>query len=157
MLTKEELLKNYEALKNYWLSEGVESIFEPDEVDFLKQYNIDIDQALITESKRYWAIRHIGDIINNFKDYEERINTFVSRLQDKWWKLWNKSFQRIEKEACHWNREGFESKAAYKEYLHDEVDNIYGWNSDNAYEASTIENQLGDISKITKEYYELDY
>ena len=157
MLTKKELLKNYEDLKNYWLSEGVKEIFEPGEVDFLKKYHIDIDQALIPESKRYWAIRHIGDIINNFKDYEERINKFVSRLQDKWWKLWNKSFQRIEKEACHWNREGFESKEDYIDYLHDEVDNIYGWNSNNAYEAEVINNQLKDISKITGEYYEVYY
>ena len=45
----------------------------------------------------------------------------------------------------------------YKEYLEDDVGYAYGWNSDNAYAAAVIENQLGDISKITEEYYELSY
>ena len=157
MLTKKELLKNYEELKNYWLEEGAKEIFDPSKVDFMKEFNIDIDKELINNSERYWAIRHVGDIINNYKDYEERINKFVSNLQEKWWKIWNKSFQRIEKEACHWKREGFESKEAYKEYLADDVGYDYGWNSDNAYYACVIENQLGDISKITGEYYELSY
>ena len=157
MLTKKELLKNYEDLKNYWLEEGAEEVFDPSKVKFMKEFKIDIDKELINKSDRYWAIRHVGDIINNYKDYEERINKFVGSLQEKWWKLWNKSFQRIEKEACHWKREGFESKEAYKEYLSDDVGYAYGWNSDNAYEAAVIENQLGDISKITEEYYELSY
>lgn len=157
MLSKKELLKNYEKLKNYWLEEGADEVFKSGEVDFMKKYNIDIDQALIKESERYWAIRQIGDILYNYKDYEERINKFVGNLQGKWWNIWNKSFQRIEKEACHWNREGFESKEDYKEYLHDTISDLYYWNSDNAYEALTIENQLSDISKITDEYYELYY
>ena len=157
MLTKEELLKNYENLKNYWLSEGVEALFEPEEVDFLKKYNLDIDQALLLRSKRYWAIRKVGNIINHYKDYEERINKFVGQLQYKWARLWEKSFARFEKEACHWKREGYNSKEEYKEYLDDTICDTYEWNSDNAYAASTIENQLGDISKITKEYYELSY
>lgn len=157
MLTKEELLKNYEELKNYWLEEGTKEIFESSKVDFMKEFNIDIDQELISASDRYLAIRHVGDIINNYKDYEERINKFVSSLQDKWSRLWEKSFARIEKEACHWKREGFDSKAAYKEYLEDDIGYPYGWNSDNAYDAAVIENQLGDISKITDEYYELIY
>lgn len=157
MLTKEELLKNYEELKNYWLEEGTKELFELSKLDFMKRFKIDIDKELIDTSDRYWAIRHVGDIINNYKDYEERINKFVGKLQDNWSRLWEKSFARIGKEACHWKREGFESKAAYKEYLEDDVSYPYGWNSDNAYEASTIENQLGDISKITGEYYELYY
>ena len=157
MLTKEELLKNYEELKNYWLSKGAEYLFGRSKVDFMKEYNIDIDQELIRKSDRYWAIRHVGYIINNYKDYEKRINKFVGNLQGKWWNIWNKSFQRIEKEACHWKREGFESKEDYKEYLHDTIGDPGYWNSDKACEASTIENQLGDISKITEEYYELSY
>ena len=157
MLTKKELLKNYEDLKNYWLEDGAKEIFGKSKVDFMKEFKIDIDKELIDNSERYWAIRHVGYIINNYKDYEERINKFVGNLQDKWWKLWNKSFQRIEKEACHWKREGFESKEAYKEYLADDVSYAYGWDSDNAYYACVIENQLGDISKITEEYYELSY
>lgn len=157
MLTKEELLKNYEDLKNYWLEDGAEEIFDPSKVRFMKEFKIDIDKELIRESERYWAIRYIGDIINNYKDYEERINKFVGSLQYKWGEIWYKSFKRIEKEACHWKREGFESKAAYKEYLEDDVSYPYGWNSDNAYAAAVIENQLGDISKITGEYYELSY
>ena len=64
MLTKEELLKNYEELKNYWLSEGAKEIFGPSKVDFMKEFKIDIDKELISESDRYWAIRQIGDIIN---------------------------------------------------------------------------------------------
>ena len=157
MLTKEELLKNYEALKNYWLSEGAEYLFGRSKVEFMKEYNIDIDQELIDNSDRYWAIKKIGYILYNYKDYEERINKFVGRLQYRWGEIWYKSFQRIEKEACHWKREGFESKADYKEYLHDTIGDLGYWNDDNAYEASTIENQLGDISKITGEYYELSY
>ena len=157
MLTKKELLKNYEDLKNYWLEDGANEIFGKSKVDFMKEFNIDIDQELINKSDRYWAIKHIGYIIYNYKDYEERINKFVGKLQYKWARLWEKSFARIEKEACHWKREGYESKAVYKEYLADDVDYAYGWNSDNAYEATVIENQLGDISKITEEYYELSY
>ena len=157
MLTKKELLKNYEDLKNYWLSEGAKEIFGASKVDFMKEFKIDIDQELTCKSDRYWAIKHIGYILNNYKDYEERINKFIGKLQGKWGNIWYKSFQRIEKEACHWKREGFESKAAYKEYLADDVGYAYGWNSDNAYAAAVIENQLGDISKITEEYYELSY
>ena len=157
MLTKKELLKNYEDLKNYWLEEGVKEIFDPSKVNFMKEFKIDIDKELIDKSDRYWAIRKVGDIINNYKDYEKRINKFVGRLQYNWARPWEKSVARIEKEACHWKREGFESKAAYKEYLADDVGYAYGWNSDNAYAAAVIENQLGDISKITEEYYELNY
>ena len=157
MLTKEELLKNYEELKNYWLEEGVKEILEPGEVYFLKKHNLDVEQALILESERYWAIWQIGNILYNYKDYEERINEFVGRLQYKWARLWEKSFAKIDKEACHWKREGFESKAAYKEYLEDDIGYAYGWNSDNSYEAAVIENQLGDISKITEEHYDLYY
>ena len=157
MLTKEELLKNYEELKNYWLSAGAEYLFGKSKVEFMKEYNIDIDKELIDNSDRYWAIKKIGYILYNYKDYEKRINKFVGNLQGKWWNIWNKSFQRIEKEACHWKREGFESKEEYKEYLHDTVCDPGYWNSDKAWEASTIENQLSDISKITEEYYELSY
>ena len=157
MLTKKELLKNYEDLKNYWLEDGANEIFGKSKVDFMKEFKIDIDQELIRESDRYWAIRHIGYIIYNYKDYEERINKFVGKLQYNWARLWEKSFARIGKEACHWKREGYESKEAYKEYLEDDVGYAYGWNSDNAYAAAVIENQLGDISKITEEYYELSY
>ena len=157
MLSKKELLKNYENLKNYWLSEGTKEIFSPSKVDFMKEFNIDIDRELIKESERYWAIRYVGDIINNYKDYKKRINQFVSGLQRSWAGLWARSFARIEKEACHWKREGYKSKEEYKEYLKDDIAYPYGWNSDNAYEASVIENQLEDISKITEEEYELYY
>ena len=157
MLTKKELLKNYEDLKNYWLEEGAKEVFDPSKVRFMKEFKIDIDKELIRESDRYWAIRKVGDIINNYKDYEERINKFVGSLQYKWARLWEKSFARIEKEACHWKREGFESKEVYKEYLEDDIGYPYGWNSSNSYYACVIENQLGDIGKITGEYYELYY
>ena len=157
MLNKEELLKNYEDLKNHWLNEGVEYLFGKSKVDFMKEFKIDIDKELINNSDRYFVIKKIGYIIYNYKDYEERINKFVGSLQYKWGEIWYKSFQRIEKEACHWRREGFESKADYEEYLHDTVGDLYHWNSDNAYKANTIENQLSDISKITGEYYELSY
>ena len=157
MLTKKELLKNYEDLKNYWLEDGAKEVFDPSKVRFMKEFKIDIDKELIRESDRYWAIRKVGDIINNYKDYEERINKFVGSLQYKWARLWEKSFVRIEKEACHWKRECFESREEYKQYLEDDIGNPYGWNSDNSYYACVIENQLGDISKITEEDYELYY
>lgn len=157
MLSKEELLKNYEDLKNRWLSEGAEYLFGKSKVAFMKEFKIDIDKELIDNSDRYSVIKKIGYIIYNYKDYEERINKFVGSLQYKWGEIWYKSFQRIEKEACHWRREGFESKADYEEYLHDTVGDLYHWNSDNAYKANTIEDQLSDISKITGEYYELSY
>ena len=156
MLTKKELLKNYEELKNYWLEVGAKEIFDPGKVRFMKEFKIDIDKELISKSDRYWAIRYVGDIINNYKNYEERINKFVGSLQYKWAKIWEKSFARIEKEACHWKRECFESREEYKQYLEDNIGDPYGWNSDNSYYACIIENQLGDISKITEEYYELD-
>lgn len=157
MLCKEELLEKYESLRKYWLEEAPSNLFNGSELDFMNQYNIDIESELINRSERYSAIKHIGNIIYNYKDYEKRINKFVNRLQDKWYRLWEKSFARIEKESCHWKREDFESREAYKEYLEDDIAYPYGWNSDAAYDALVIENILGDITKITNEHYELSF
>ena len=155
MLTKKELLKNYESLRKYWLENAPEEVLSEKSKYGIRGGFISAEKALMKESKRFALISKIGHIVRDCEDYEKRINEIVEELKDKWAKVWVKSFTKIEKEACHWKREGYGSKEEYKEYLHDEIDDFYGWNSDNAYEASVIENQLGDISDITKEYYEL--
>ena len=155
MLSKEQLLENYEKLRTYWLENAPNELFGASQVAFMKQWKIDIEEALVEKSERYWAIKQIGYILYNYKDYENRINKFVSKLANNWEKIWLRSFARIDKEACHWKREGYESKEAYRDYLNDDVSYPYGWNSSNAYDASVIENQLGDISKITDEPYDL--
>ena len=155
MLSKEELLKNYESVRNYWLEKAPKEVLSEVSNCKIKLGLISTEKALLKESKRFALISKIGHIVRDCEDYEVRINEIVGNLQGKWAEVWVKSFARIEKEACHWKREGYESKEEYKEYLNDAIDDPYGWNSDNSYEASVIENQLGDISDITKEYYEL--
>lgn len=155
MLTKEELLKNYESLRKYWLENAPKKVLSEVSECKIKLGLISTEQALIKESKRFAVISKIGNILRDGEDYEARINKIVEELQGKLAKFWVKSLARIEKEACHWKREGYESREAYKEYLADTIDDSYGWNSDNSHEASVIENQLSDISDITKEYYEL--
>lgn len=155
MLTKEELLKNYESLRNHWLENAPKEVLSEESECRIKLGLISTEKALMKESKRFALISKIGNIVRDCEDYEKRIDEIVEELKDKWAEVWAKSFARIEKEACHWKREGYESKEAYKEYLDDTIGDTYDWNSYNAYKASVIENQLGDISDITKEYYEL--
>ena len=154
MLNREQLLDNYNKLRNYWLENAPDELFSASKVQFMKEFNIDIEQELIDHSERYWAIAKVGEMLK-CKNYEDHINKFVDKLTDKWEKIWLRSFARIEKEACHWKREGYNSKEDYKNYLNDDICYEYGWNSDNAYEAAVIENQLNDISKITDEQYDL--
>ena len=155
MLSKEELLKNYESVRNHWLENAPKEVLSEVSNCKIKLGLISTEKALIKESKRFALISKIGHIVRDCEDYEKRIDEIVDNLQGRWAMIWVKSFARIEKEACHWKRQGYESKEAYKEYLDDTIDDPYGWNSDNSYEASVIQNQLGDISDITKEYYEL--
>ena len=157
MLSKEELLKNYESVRNHWLENAPEEVLSESTEYGIKAGLINPEKALMKESKRFALISKVGHILRDCEDYEKRINEIVGNLQGRWAMIWEKSFARIEKEACHWKREGYESREAYKEYLEDDIGYPYGWNSDNAYKASVIENQLGDISDITKEYYELYY
>lgn len=157
MLSKEELLKNYESVRNYWLENAQEEVLPESTKYGIKAGLINPEGALIKESKRFAMISKVGHIIRDCEDYEARINEIVENLQFRWAMIWEKSFARFEKEACHWKREGYGSKEEYKEYLDDTIADTYEWNSDNAYKASVIENQLGDISDITKEYYELYY
>ena len=155
MLSKEELLKNYESLRKYWIKNASEEVLSEASKCNIKWGFISTEKALLKESKRFALISKIGHIVRDCEDYEKRIDEIVEELKDKWAELWGKSFARFEKEACHWKREGYESKEEYKEYLDETICDLYDWNSKNAYEASIIENQLGDIGKITKEYYEL--
>ena len=157
MLTKEELLKNYESLRKYWIKNAPEKVLSEPSKYGIELGLISTEKALMKESKRFALISKVGHILRDGEDYEARINEIVDDLQGRWAMIWEKSFARFEKEACHWKREGYESKEEYKEYLDDTIADLYDWNSDNAYKASVIENQLGDISKITGEYYELYY
>ena len=157
MLSKEELLKNYESLRKYWLEKAPKEVLSEISECKIKLGLISTEKALMKESKRFALISKIGRILRDGEDYEARINEIVDVLQGRWAMIWEKSFARFEKEACHWKREGYESKEEYKEYLDDTIADSCGWNSDNAYKASVIENQLDDISKITGEYYELYY
>ena len=129
MLNKEELLKNYEELKKR-----------------------------IPEYAKCYTIKKIVYAINNCEDYEDKINKIVSKLEYSWTRIWEKYFERIEKETCHWKREGFESRAAYKNYLYaitDEYSNLM--NIDELNKIYAIRDTLDIISAITREDYVLSY
>ena len=153
MLSKEELLKNYESVRNYWLEKAPEEILCETSKCGIKLGLISTEKALIKESKRFAAISKVGHIVRDGEDYEARINEIVENLQERLEKLYEKSFERVHKEACHWKREGYESREAYELFLKDDLDYPYGWNSDNAYPAEVIKNILDDISQITGEEY----
>ena len=129
MLNKEELLKNYEELKKR-----------------------------IPEYAKCYTIKKIVYAINNCEDYEDKINKIVSKLEYSWTRIWEKYFERIEKETCHWKREGFESRAAYKNYL-DAITDEYGnlMNIDELNKIYAIRDTLDIISAITREDYVLSY
>ena len=129
MLNKEELLKNYEELKKR-----------------------------IPEYAKCYTIKKIVYAINNCEDYEDKINKIVSKLEYRWNRIWEKYFERIEKETCHWKREGFESRAAYKNYLDaitDEYSNLM--NIDELNKIYAIRDTLDIVSAITREDYLLSY
>ena len=129
MLNKEELLKNYEELKKR-----------------------------IPEYAKCYTIKKIVYAINNCEDYEDKINKIVSKLEYRWTRIWEKYFERIEKETCRWKREGFESRAAYKNYLDaitDEYSNLM--NIDELNKIYAIRDTLDIISAITREDYVLSY
>lgn len=153
MLSKEELLKNYESVRNYWLEKAPEEVLSETSKCGIKLGLISTERALIKESKRFAAISKVGHIVLDGEDYEAKINEIVDNLQKRLERLYEKSFERIHKEACHWKREGYESREAYELFLKDDLDYAYGWNSDNAYPAEVIRNILDDISKITGEEY----
>lgn len=138
MLTKEELLKNYEKLNKEWLINA--SYFS-------------LDEGLFDDNGRYAIISKIGYILYHSKNYESEINKIVDNLSYKFARIWERSLVKAIEKSCHWKREGFKSKESYKDYLEDEMYNIYGWNSDNAYKANVIKKKLNDISIITKEDY----
>ena len=153
MLSKEALLKNYESLRKYWLERAPEEVVCESTKYGIKAGLINPERALIKESKRFAMISKVGHIVRDGEDYEARINEIVDDLQERLERLYEKSFERMHKEACHWKREGYESREAYELFLKDDLDYPYGWNSDNAYPAEVITNILEDISKITCEEY----
>lgn len=125
MLNKEELLKNYEELKERF-------------PDYAKCY----------------TVKKIVYAINNCEDYEDKINKIVGKLEYRWNRIWEKYFGRIEKEACHWKREGFKSREDYKLYLSDIIGESGCLMSDD--ELNKIEytrDTLDIISAITREDY----
>ena len=129
MLTKEELLKNYEELKKR-----------------------------IPEYAKCYTIKKIVYNIKNCEDYEDKINKIVNKLEYRWHRVWERYFERIEKETCHWKREGFGSRAAYKNYL-DAITDEYSncMNQDELNKIYTIRDTLDIISAITREDYVLYY
>ena len=153
MLSKEKLLKNYESLRNYWLEKAPEEVLSETSKCGIKLGLISTERALIKESKRFAVISKVGHIVRDCEDYDKRINDLTEDLQKRLEKLYEKSFERMHKEACHWKREGYESREAYELFLKDDLDYPYGWNSDNAYPAEVITNILDDISQITGEEY----
>ena len=129
MLSKEELLKNYEELKKR-----------------------------IPDCAKCYTIKKIVYAINNCEDYEDKINEIVSKLEYKWNRIWEKYFERIEKEACHWKREGFKSIEYYKQYLSDIIGE-YGclMSDDELNKVYAIRDTLDIISAVTREDYVLSY
>lgn len=135
MLSREELVKNYEKLNKEWLINA--------------QYFL----GELNDNGRYYLIRKIGYILYHNKNYEAEINKIIDNLTYKFATIWEKSLVKTYKKACHWKSAGFKSKESYRDYLEDEMYNIYSWNSDDAYKANIIKDQLNDISIITKEDY----
>ena len=144
MLGKEELLKNYEKLNKAWL------INAP--YIWLGDNNAGM-QTLIDNSERYAIISKIGHILYNSKNYKAEIDKIIDNLTYKFATIWERSLVKTYKKACHWKSAGFKSKESYRDYLEDKMYDIYSWNSDDAYKANIIKNQLNDISIITKEDY----
>ena len=138
MLNREELLKNYEKLNKEWL---------------INAPYFSLDEGLFDDNGRYDLIRKIGYILYHSKNYESEIIKIVDNLSYKFARIWERSLVKSIKKSCHWKCEGFKSKESYKDYLEDEMYNIYGWNSDDAYKANVIKKKLNDISIITKEDY----
>lgn len=129
MLTKEELLKNYEELKKR-----------------------------IPEYAKCYTIKKIVYAINNCEDYEDKINEIVGKLEYRWTRIWEKYFEKIEKETCHWKREGFKSREDYKQHLSDIVDQYSSlMDSDELNKIDNIRDTLDTISAITREDYVLYY
>ena len=153
MLSKEKLLKNYYDLRNHWLEKAPEEVLSESTKYGIKAGLLNPERALVKESKRFSMISKVGHIVRDCEDYEKRINDLTEDLQKRLEKLYEKSFERVHKEACHWKREGYESREAYELFLKDDLDYVYGWNSDNAYPAEVIRNILDDISQITCEEY----
>lgn len=135
MLSREELIKNYEKLNKELL---INASYFPEE---------------LSDSGRYYFIRKIGYILYHNKNYEAEINKIINKLTYKFADIWERSLEKTFKKACHWKSACFKSKESYRDYLEDEMYNIYSWNSDDAYKANIIKNQLNDISIITKEDY----
>ena len=144
MLSKEELLKNYKRLNNIWLRNAPYILLGDNRAG---------EQELVDNSERYAIIRKIGHILYHCEDYEAKINKIVDNLTYKIANIWEKSLEKTYAKSCHWKQEGFKSKEAYREYLENEMFNIYGWNSDEAYKAYDINIKLHDISIITEEDY----
>ena len=148
MLSKEELLKNYEKLNKAWLINAPYILLGDNNAG---------RQALIDNSERYAIISKIGHILYHSKNYEAEINKIIDNLTYKFSTIWERSLVKTYKKACHWKSAGFKSKESYRDYLEDKMYDIYSWNSDDAYKANIIKNQLNDISIITKEDYISDY
>ena len=138
MLSREELIKNYEKLNRDWLISA--PYFSLDEISF-------------DNDGRYAIISKIGYILYHSKNYESEIIKIVDNLSYKFAGIWERSLEKTFKKACHWKRAGFKSKESYRDYLEDEMYNIYSWNRDDAYKANVIKKKLDDISIITKEDY----
>ena len=144
MLGKEELLKNYEKLNKAWLINAPYILLGDNNAG---------RQTLIDNSERYAIISKIGHILYNSKNYKAEIDKIIDNLTYKFATIWERSLVKTYKKACHWKSAGFKSKESYRDYLEDKMYDIYSWNSDDAYKANIIKNQLNDISIITKEDY----
>ena len=142
MLSREELIKNYEKLNKEWLINA--SYFS-------------LDGELFDNNGRYAIISKIGYILYHNKNYEVEINKIIDNLTYKFATIWERSLVKTYKKACHWKSAGFKSKESYRDYLEDKMYDIYSWNSDDAYKANVIKKQLNDISIITKEDYIYGY
>ena len=146
-LTKEQLLKNCNEIKAYWLENAPYEVFGADEAEFMKKYHIDIEEQLIKRSARFASIVKINKMLTK-PNYEELVNKYTERLSNKYDYLLNKSYAIAEKKACHWKSEDFESKEAYREYLLEDICYGYGWNNENAYEMLVIDSLIDDLNSI---------
>lgn len=149
-MTKQELQERFNAYKNYFFNGLLKEAKENNDYTALYYDSKDDIESLenwfIETSERYASLAKIGKLMHK-RDPKQAILDYAHKLSAKYDLLVDKSYNKADKESCHWKREGFNSKDEYRDYLGNEICYIYGWN-DLAYKMAVIDNLLQDIDKV---------
>lgn len=149
-MTKQELQERFNNYKNYFFYGLLKEAKE--DMDYTALYYDSkndiksLEKWFIETSERYASLAKIGKMFRK-DDPEKAIRAYAIELNNKYDALLDKSYDLAEKEACHWKREGFDSKEDYREDLINDITYIYGWN-DLAYEIAVLDNLMRDIDKV---------